>query len=99
MAQVASCIPISAADCPGLAVAGDREAGVAALQACLLERAFGDAGSTVLVEEFVRGREVSVIAVTDGRDVAPLALAQDYKRAGDKDTGPNTGGMGAYSPV
>jgi phosphoribosylamine--glycine ligase len=83
----------------GVTVAEDREAAVAALQACLRERAFGDAGSTVLVEEFVRGREVSVIAVTDGRDVAPLALAQDYKRAGDKDTGPNTGGMGAYSPV
>ncbi len=83
----------------GVTVAESREAAVAALQACLLERAFGDAGSTVLVEEFVSGREVSVIAVTDGHDVAPLALAQDYKRAGDKDTGPNTGGMGAYSPV
>jgi phosphoribosylamine--glycine ligase len=83
----------------GVTIAERREDAVAALQACLLERAFGDAGSTVVVEEFVSGREVSVIAVTDGRDVAPLALAQDYKRAGDKDTGPNTGGMGAYSPV
>jgi phosphoribosylamine--glycine ligase len=53
----------------------------------------------VLVEEFLDGREVSAIAITDGRSVFPLALAQDFKRAGDGDTGPNTGGMGAYSPV
>jgi phosphoribosylamine---glycine ligase len=83
----------------GVAIAKSREDAVRALEACLLERAFGDAGTRVLVEEFVSGREVSVIAVTDGHDVAPLALAQDYKRAGDEDTGPNTGGMGAYSPV
>ncbi len=83
----------------GVTVAEDREAAVAALRACLQERVFGEAGSRVLVEEFVSGREISLIAVTDGRDVVPLALAQDYKRAGDEDTGPNTGGMGAYSPV
>jgi len=83
----------------GVTVAEDRKSAFAALQACLLERAFGDAGRRVLVEEFVSGREVSVISITDGRHVLPLALAHDYKRAGDKDTGPNTGGMGAYSPV
>jgi phosphoribosylamine--glycine ligase len=83
----------------GVTVAEDRDTAAAALRACLRDRVFGDAGSRVLVEEFVSGREVSLIAVTDGRDVVPLALAQDYKRAGDKDSGPNTGGMGAYSPV
>ena len=83
----------------GVTVAEDREAAVDALRACLVDRAFGDAGLRVLVEEFLAGREVSVIAVTDGRHVVPLPPAQDFKRVGEKDTGPNTGGMGAYSPV
>jgi phosphoribosylamine---glycine ligase len=60
---------------------------------------FGEAGGTVLVEEYVEGREVSALALTDGRAVIPLVLAQDFKRALDGDRGPNTGGMGAYSPV
>ena len=83
----------------GVVVAEDRSDAVAALEACLVERAFGDAGATVLVEEHLTGREVSAFALTDGREVLPLAMAQDFKRAGDGDTGPNTGGMGAYSPV
>jgi phosphoribosylamine--glycine ligase len=60
---------------------------------------FGDAGATVLIEEFVSGRELSVLAITDGARFLPLPPAQDSKRVGDGDAGPNTGGMGAYSPV
>jgi phosphoribosylamine---glycine ligase len=83
----------------GVVIADDRGAAVAALRACLIERAFGEAGAVVLVEEHLTGREVSAFGLTDGREVVPLVLAQDYKRAGDGDSGPNTGGMGAYSPV
>lgn len=60
---------------------------------------FGDAGETVLIEEFMIGQEVSVLAVTDGKTIRPLIPAQDHKRLGDGDTGPNTGGMGAYAPA
>jgi len=62
-------------------------------------RAFGDAGRRVLIEEALEGDELSLIAVSDGRDAYPMAPARDYKRAGDAGTGPNTGGMGAHSPV
>ncbi|HEY3962742.1 MAG TPA: phosphoribosylamine--glycine ligase [Gaiellaceae bacterium] len=64
--------------------------------ALLAVRAFGDA---VVIEELLEGREVSVFALSDGQRVVPLPAAQDFKRIGDGDTGPNTGGMGAYSPV
>ena len=60
---------------------------------------FGDAGETVVIEEFMLGQEVSVLAVTDGKTIRPLIPAQDHKRLGDGDTGPNTGGMGAYAPA
>lgn len=60
---------------------------------------FGDAGRTVVIEEGLTGPEVSLLAVCDGRRTVPLVAAQDHKRIGDGDTGPNTGGMGAYSPV
>ncbi len=60
---------------------------------------FGDAGRTVVIEEGLSGPELSILAVCDGRSAVPLAPAQDFKRIGDGDTGPNTGGMGAYSPV
>src|SRR5205085_1058478 len=60
---------------------------------------FGDAGRTVVIEEGLAGPELSVLCVCDGRRAVPLAPAQDFKRLRDGDTGPNTGGMGAYSPV
>jgi phosphoribosylamine--glycine ligase len=70
-----------------------------ALEEMLERRAFGDAGTTVVVEEFLRGEEASFIAVVDGTDVLPLASSQDHKTRDDGDRGPNTGGMGAYSPA
>ena len=60
---------------------------------------FGDAGAEVVLEEFMVGEEASFFALTDGRNVVPFGSAQDHKRVGDGDTGPNTGGMGAYSPA
>ena len=71
----------------------------AAIDSMLEERVFGDAGAEVLVEEFMRGEELSIFALTDGSNVLPLIAAQDHKRIGEGDTGPNTGGMGAYAPV
>jgi phosphoribosylamine--glycine ligase len=70
-----------------------------AITRCMERREFGAAGATVVVEEFLRGEEVSFFAVANGGDVAPLAVAQDHKTVFDGDRGPNTGGMGAYSPV
>ena len=61
--------------------------------------AFGDAGCRVVIEEFLVGEEASFIVMVDGEDVLPMATSQDHKRVGDGDTGPNTGGMGAYSPA
>ena len=83
----------------GVTVAENRAAAEQALRECLLDRAFGDAGSTVVVEEFLRGEELSILCLTDGRHVLPLIPAQDFKRVDDGDRGPNTGGMGSYSPV
>jgi phosphoribosylamine--glycine ligase len=60
---------------------------------------FGEAGAEVVIEEFLEGEEASFFALTDGATIVPLASAQDHKRVGDGDTGPNTGGMGAYSPA
>jgi phosphoribosylamine--glycine ligase len=70
-----------------------------AIRDIMRERVFGDAGSRVVIEECLDGEEVSFMAVTDGTTVLPLASSQDHKRIGDGDTGPNTGGMGAYSPA
>ena len=83
----------------GVVIAPSREEAVRAVEACLVDRAFGSAGDTVVLEEHLEGREVSVLALTDGHTVVPLDPAQDFKRALDGDRGPNTGGMGAYSPV
>ena len=70
-----------------------------AIQDMLAGNAFGEAGSRVVVEEFLDGEEASFIVMVDGSSVLPMATSQDHKRVGDKDTGPNTGGMGAYSPA
>jgi phosphoribosylamine--glycine ligase len=81
----------------GVVIAATEHEARAALEAMLVERRFGD--GPVLVEEFLEGDELSVLALCDGRTALPLAPARDFKRIGDGDTGPNTGGMGAYSPV
>ncbi len=62
------------------------------------DKKFGDAGNRMVIEEFMTGREVSVLAFVDGKDIRIMSSAQDHKRAGDNDTGPNTGGMGTFSP-
>lgn len=70
-----------------------------AVQDMLAGNAFGDAGHRIVVEEFLDGEEASFIVMVDGDNVVPMATSQDHKRVGDGDTGPNTGGMGAYSPA
>jgi phosphoribosylamine--glycine ligase len=81
----------------GVVIALDESEARAALHAMLVERRFG--AHPVVVEEFLAGDELSVLALCDGRHAVPLAPARDYKRIGDGDRGPNTGGMGAFSPV
>jgi phosphoribosylamine---glycine ligase len=83
----------------GVTVTDDRAAATAAIQAALVGGVHGDAGERILLEEYLEGPEASLLAVTDGRTVLPLAPARDHKRVGDGDQGPNTGGMGAYSPL
>lgn len=83
----------------GVIVCGSMEEARRALETMLVEKAFGEAGRRVVVEERLEGQEASVIALVDGRDVRLLAPAQDHKRLLDGDLGPNTGGMGAYSPA
>jgi phosphoribosylamine--glycine ligase len=83
----------------GVIIATDAREAREALRAFFLESRFGEAGSTVVVEEFLAGEELSLLALCDGHNVVPMAPAQDYKRIGDGDRGPNTGGMGSYSPV
>ena len=82
----------------GVIVAQSIDEAVKALSDIMVERVYGDAGHQVLVEECLVGRETSLIAFTDGKTVVPMVPARDYKRALDGDLGPNTGGMGVYSP-
>jgi phosphoribosylamine---glycine ligase len=82
----------------GVTVAMTTDEALAAVRECFDGR-FGQAGSTVVVEEYLEGPEVSLLAFVDGATVLPMSPAQDHKRVGDGDTGPNTGGMGVYSPV
>lgn len=70
-----------------------------AVDAMLVANKMGDAGARVVIEEFLEGEEASFIVMADGQNVLPLATSQDHKRLQDGDQGPNTGGMGAYSPA
>jgi len=82
----------------GVTVAATIDEALAAVDACF-SGAYGPAGASVVVEELLEGEEASFFVLSDGKNVLPLATAQDHKRVGDGDTGPNTGGMGAYSPA
>ena len=83
----------------GVILCSNAEEARSAVQSIMQEKAFGNAGDQVVVEEFLTGQEVSLLAFTDGKTVLPLDSAQDHKAAFDGDKGPNTGGMGAYSPA
>jgi phosphoribosylamine--glycine ligase len=83
----------------GVFVAAHVEEAISALNAIMLRRVFGDAGDRVVIEEKLEGEEASFIAFSDGQSVLPLASSQDHKPIYDNDQGPNTGGMGAYSPA
>jgi len=83
----------------GALVTDDLQEAVKDVESKLSGKAFGDAGRRIVIEEALSGQELSVMAVCDGRRAYPLAAAQDFKRVGDGGSGPNTGGMGAYSPV
>jgi len=82
----------------GVIIAADRDESHKAID-FMLEGGFGESGHAIVIEEFMEGEEASFFALSDGTNVVPLAGAQDHKRVGDGDVGPNTGGMGAYSPA
>ena len=82
----------------GVIIAADEAEAQAAIES-MFDGSFGSAGSSIVIEEFLEGEEASFFAVTDGETVVPFGSAQDHKRVGEGDTGPNTGGMGAYSPA
>nr|WRH23605.1 phosphoribosylamine-glycine ligase [Naematelia aurantialba] len=83
----------------GVLIPETTEDALAALKAVMIDREFGDAGDEVVIEEYLTGPEISVLAFSDGYTVVPLPAAQDHKRIGEGDTGLNTGGMGAYAPA
>lgn len=83
----------------GVVVAGDVNEALAAIDSMMRQRVFGEAGDRVVIEECLDGEEISLHVITDGMRVLELGAAQDHKRIGDGDKGPNTGGMGAYAPV
>lgn len=82
----------------GVAICHSQEEAESTIDSVLKDEQFGEAGEKIVIEEFMEGEEVSVFALTDGKNVMMLPHARDYKKAGENDTGPNTGGMGAYSP-
>lgn len=83
----------------GVVMAANADEALAAVRAAIEERVFGQAGETVVLEEWLQGEEISVLALVDGEEVRAFPLSQDHKRVGDGDTGPNTGGMGAFAPL
>lgn len=83
----------------GVILAQTEAEAIAAVEDMLAGNAFGDAGHRVVIEEFLQGEEASFICMVDGNNILPMATSQDHKAAHDGDTGPNTGGMGAYSPA
>jgi len=83
----------------GVTVAMSEAEALAAIDMMMSDKAFGAAGDELVIEQFLRGEEASFFALVDGETALPLVAAQDHKRVGDGDTGPNTGGMGAYSPA
>jgi phosphoribosylamine---glycine ligase len=83
----------------GVIVAMTEEQAIAGVDDIMLDKVFGSAGASVVIEEFMDGEEASFFAFTDGKNILPLASSQDHKRVNDNDAGPNTGGMGAYSPA
>ena len=82
----------------GVAMCANLEEAKTAILTCMQDRVFGDAGDAVVIEEWLHGPEVSVFGLTDGENLSEVVAAADYKRAGEGDTGPNTGGMGSYGP-
>ncbi|MDD4189224.1 MAG: phosphoribosylamine--glycine ligase [Eubacteriales bacterium] len=82
----------------GVVIAGDLKEASQAVKEIMTDKTFGEAGNRIVIEEFLKGPEVSVLAFTDGSTVVPMVSSQDHKRAYDGDKGPNTGGMGAFSP-
>ena len=82
----------------GVLICENREEAIAGVREIMVDRKFGDAGRQMVIEEYLTGPEVSVLAFVDGKTVRTMASAMDHKRAGDGDTGPNTGGMGNFSP-
>jgi len=83
----------------GVIICGTAAEAETAILRIMKNRCFGEAGRSVLVEDFLEGEEASILALTDGEEIVPLASSQDHKRVSDGDKGPNTGGMGAYSPA
>ncbi|MDZ4344344.1 MAG: phosphoribosylamine--glycine ligase [Candidatus Binatia bacterium] len=83
----------------GVLICASRQEAEAAIDEILVRKAFGQAGEKLVIEEFLDGEEASFMALTDGEHILPLASSQDHKRVFDNDQGPNTGGMGAYSPA
>jgi phosphoribosylamine--glycine ligase len=83
----------------GVIIAHTRDEAIAAVKLVMDDKAFGAAGNTVVIEDFLVGEEASFMAIVDGEDILPLATSQDHKARDDGDQGPNTGGMGAYSPA
>lgn len=83
----------------GVMVCFSKEEAVKAIYEILLDQKFGDAGASLIIEEFLDGQEVSMLAFSDGKTVLPMVSSQDHKQVFDMDKGPNTGGMGAYSPA